>query len=224
VIAATGVAATVAGVAAAAKPVSGTIAGPVTAVRGRTFTLKSSLSPTGNSNVHVAATTAITEQRDASRADLTRGACVSAVGQKGKKGVVQAVRLTLFAPVQGRCQPEFGGRRAGGPQGTPRPPTQPRPPQRSTSPGTRAGFSFAAGAIVTVDRSVLTVHNQQGSTKIAISSKTEIVKTARVGAGSIKVGLCAFVYGTSTDKGVDVSAQSVSLFKPAAQGCIARRR
>jgi len=52
----------VAATAAAATPVEGAIAGPVTAVRGSTFTVETTLSPTGGSLVKPVAKTVIIEQ------------------------------------------------------------------------------------------------------------------------------------------------------------------
>lgn len=226
-VAVTGLAAAAAGVAAAAKPVSGTIAGPVTAVQGKTFTLKSSLSPTGKSKVHVVSKTVITMQTSGTRDDLKKGVCVFALGQKNTQGVVEATRLMLSAPVKGTCQTGFRGGRSGGtpPQGA-QPPRQgaPRPRQGSGPGDNGANFGFASGAITAVAGSVLTVRGPQGSTKVAISAKTELVKTARVGTSAIRVGLCTFVRGTSTDKGVNVTAESVDVFKPTAQGCTGRVR
>ncbi len=205
--------AAVAGTARAAGPVSGSIAGPVTAVQGQTFTLRSSLSPTGKSKVHVGTATPITEQETASRAEVKKGICVSAVGQKGKNGVVRADRLTLSAPVNGSCQTGLGGRRVQRPSGAQ------RPPQGSRRRAVPATFGFAAGAVVAVNGSVLSVHGRQGSIKVALSAKTQIGRLVRVTMAAIKVGLCTFVQGTSTDKGVNVTARSVSLFEAGANGC-----
>jgi hypothetical protein len=58
---------------------------------------------------------------------------------------------------------------------------------------------------------------------VTLSSKTAYTKTVTVGASAIKAKLCAFVRGTSTDKGVTISAQNVSLSKPVSGKCIARR-
>lgn len=221
-VAAAGIAAVTAGAAAAAKPVTGTIGGPVTVVQGQTFTLKSSLSPTGKTKVHVKSATVIREQQTASRSALKKGVCVVALGQKNKQGVVQATRVMLSAPVKGSCQSGFGERRGNGtpPQGAPQPPRNgQQPPQGRRPPGNQANFGFASGGITAVSGSVLTVHGRQGTTKVAVSSKTEIVRTARVGMPAVKVGLCAFVRGTSTDKGVNVTAQSIDLSKPGPQGC-----
>src|SRR5262249_42126151 len=58
------------GIAAAASPVSGSIAGPVTSVNGDTFTLTSSLSPTGKATVKVTPATVVTEQAAGFKDDL----------------------------------------------------------------------------------------------------------------------------------------------------------
>ncbi len=220
VVALAGGAALTAGMTRAAAPVAGTIAGPVMSVQGQSFTLRSSLSPTGKSKVHVGSSTAITEQATGARAALKKGVCVSAVGQKGKNGVVQASRLTLSAPVKGNCQTGFGRRQGSGPP----PSGARRPPQGSPQGRFPANFGFAGGAINAVSGSVVTVRNQQGSTKVALSSKTQISRLVRVTMSAVKVGLCTFVQGTSTDKGVNVTARSISLFKPGANGCTMGRQ
>ena len=50
---------------ATAAPVRGSISGPITAVAGSTFKVKTSLSPTGTSTVTVAEKTTIVEQETA---------------------------------------------------------------------------------------------------------------------------------------------------------------
>ena len=54
---------------------------------------------------------------------------------------------------------------------------------------------------------------------VAIAAKAQFTKTVQVGASAIKVKLCAFVRGTSADKGVTVAAQTIGLSKPGANGC-----
>lgn len=229
-IAATAVAAIAAGVAAAAKPVSGTIGGPVTAVSGQTFTLKSSLSPKGHAKVHVASATAMTRQVTGTHADLRKGTCVVALGQKNKQGVVQAMRVMLSRPVKGKCSAGFGGGRpSGGPpggQGARRPPQgggqQPQGSRPPANFGNFANFGLATGAITAVNGSSVTLHNQSGSAKVTLQPKAQIVKTTTATMSAVKVGTCAFVQGTSTDKGANVNAQTVRLFQPTARGCLGR--
>lgn len=229
-VAATAVAAIAAGVAAAAKPVSGTIGGPVTAVSGQTFTLKSSLSPKGHARVHVAAKTVLTQQVSGTHADLKKGTCIVALGQKNKQGTVQASRVMLSSPVKGSCMSGFGrpggapGQRGGRPpQGSGRPPQGAGQPPRGSRPfGNFANFGLATGAITAVNGSVVSVHSRNGNSKVTLQAKAQIVKTATVESSAVKVGLCAFVQGTSTDKGANVAAQTVRLFQPTARGCLGR--
>jgi hypothetical protein len=219
-VVAAGAAALAAGSALAASPPrGGSIAGPVTSVKGSTFSLKSSLSPTGSSKVSVASSTTISEQVTASRSDLKKGVCAFAVGRKDAKGVVEATRVMLSAPVKGSCGGGFVRRRPPG-NGTP----APRPGRGARPPASRSGFAFAGGGITAVTGSSLTVKGRQGSARIALSSATQIVRTAHVTASAVRVGLCAFVQGTSADKGVTVKAQSVDLSKPGPRGCITARR
>ena len=200
----------------AASPVTGSIFGPVTAVRGGTFELSSSLSPTGHAKVSVSSSTAITEQATAPRSSLEVGACVAATGSRNAKGVVAADRITLSSAVEGQCTNGFG-RRPGGnrPPGARRPGTG-TTPQRP--PGGFAGagnFGFAFGKVTAIKGSTLTVSGTRGTTKVtttvSVSSKTRLEETRKVGASAVTTKLCAFVNGTSTDKGVTVEAQRVAL-------------
>jgi hypothetical protein len=211
------------GVAAAATPVAGSIAGPVTAVKGSTFTVKTTLSPTGSSRVHVAASTVITEQGAGTRADLKQGVCTTAIGSKNARGVVVAMRVMLSAPAKGQCGFGFGrrGRPNRPPNGTNRPPSGTNRPPNG---GGFANFGIASGAITAVKGTTITVHGRQGNASFTLAAKAQITKTVRVTQGAIKVKLCAFVRGTSADKGVTVAAQDVALSKPAAGGCNSRFR
>ena len=103
--------------ATAATPVQGSVFGPIVSVQGTTFTLTTSLSPSGKSKVTVGKAT-ITEQSTAPRSSLKVGACVSATGARNSKGVVAATRITISAPVKGQCGTGFGGGRGSGPPRT----------------------------------------------------------------------------------------------------------
>jgi Domain of unknown function (DUF5666) len=203
------------GLAAAATPVSGSVDGPVTAVKGSTFKLKTSLSPTGSSTVSVVSATVITEQAVAPHSALRKGACVMAVGKKNAKGVVTASRVTVSAAVKGSCTSGFtrrGGTGGGPPQGG----GGQRPPGGFTG---SANFGFAFGQVTKTKGSTLTVKGFRGTTTVTVPAKTQVLETKRVGPSAIEVKMCAFVRGTSTDKGVKVKAQNVSLSKPTKTGC-----
>ena len=207
--------------AAAAAPVAGSIAGPVTAVNGSTFTVKTPLSPTGSSNVHVGSTTVVSEQASGTRTDLVKGVCVTAIGSKSGKGEIAATRVMVTAPTKGQCSVGFGrGQRPnGGPRGGASPPR--RPP---TGAGGFADVGFANGAITAVKGSTYTVHGPRGPARFTLASSAQITRTVRVGPSAIKAKLCVFVRGTSADKGITVTAQDVALSKPGPGGCTPRFR
>jgi hypothetical protein len=208
--------------AAGAAPVAGSVAGPVTAVKGQTFKLTTSLSPTGSSTVSIGSATTITEQVAGARDDVRTGACVTAIGAKGAKGIVTALRVTITQPVKGQCSGGFG--RPGGngtrPRGT-------RPP--GTGTGTRrppgangngfANFGFAFGKVTAVKGATVTVKGQAGSTSVTLTKTSQFSKTEDVAASAVAVKLCAFVQGTSPDKGVTVKAQQIRLTEPGTRGC-----
>ena len=212
--------------ATAAAPVQGSVFGPVVSVSGSTFTITTSLSPSGKSKVSAGAAT-ITEQATAPKSSLKVGACVAASGTRNSKGVVAATRITISAPVKGQCGGGFafrGGPGPGGGTGTPpggRPGTIPRPPGGF---GGNANFGFAFGSLTKVSDSTLTVRGRSfGSTSatttttVTVSSKTTLLETETVKPSAIAVKECAFVRGTSTDKGITVKATNIAL-SPEANG------
>jgi Domain of unknown function (DUF5666) len=218
------------GVAAGATPVQGSVVGPVTAVKGKTFTMTTPASlnvPKNTAKVTVVSSTVITEQKAGTRKNVKKGLCASAMGTRNSKGVVAAQRITLTKPVKGACNTGFGrGTRSGG-SGTPPSGGQFPPPNGGGGGGGGFGrsgnFGFAFGKITAVKGSTLTVKGTRGTTTttttVTLSSKTQVDQTLQVKVSAIKVKLCAFVRGTSTDAGATVKAQSVALSQPTASGC-----
>lgn len=143
-------------VASAASPVQGSLYGPVVSVKGTTFTITTTLSPSGKSLVS-AGSAKITEQEVAPRSSLKVGACAMANGARNAKGVVAAARITISQPVKGSCTNGFArGGRVGGnrPPGT-TPPTGSRRPPGGFGGNTNFGFAF--GSVTKVSGSTLTV-------------------------------------------------------------------
>lgn len=202
-----------AGVATAA-PVRGSISGPITAVDGSTFKVKTSLSPTGTSTVTVGKAAAIVEQRTGTQADLKKGTCVMATGTTKNK-VVDATRISITG--QTSCTNPFRGRRPNRNGGA--------PPARQGGNGNPNGFrrpanlGLAFGTVTAVKGSTLTVKGARGTTTVSVSGKTAITETARVGTAALAKSLCAFVFGTSANKGVTVQATDVELSKPVNGSC-----
>jgi hypothetical protein len=223
------VACVVVGVAAAAAPVTGTLSGPVTAVKGSTFTITTTLSPTGKSTIDVSKSTTIVGQETVASSTLKTGDCVMATGAKSSKGVVTAQRISLTASVKGKCTVAFGRGGGGG-----RPTGGTRPPGTGAGGaggaggggggfGNSANFGFAFGAISAVKGDTLTVKGTLGgkavTTTVTVSAKTQISKMVDLAVSAVAVKDCAFVSGTSTDKGVTVNAKNVNITKPTSTGC-----
>ncbi len=220
--------------AAAAAPVSGSVFGPIVSVAGKSFKLTTSLSPTGSSTVSIGSATAITEQVAASRSRIHVGDCVSAVGAR-TGSAISAFRITISQPVQGRCTGGFPGRRGrgGGPSG--RLPgaggvggaaggSNPQRPPGVFSGGFGGGnFGFASGGVTSFNGSTLTVQRKQNGTTtkstVTITKQTSFTEIDRVSSSSVKTKMCAFVFGTSSDHGKTVQAQSITLSPPGANGC-----
>jgi hypothetical protein len=198
----------------AVSPVQGSVFGPVISVKGTTFTITTSLSPSGKSSVS-AATARLTEQASAPKSSLKVGACVMATGARNSKGVVTADRITISQPVKGSCTTGFAGRGGTRPNGTAPPTGNRTPPAGGFNRSGNVGFAF--GAITKMSGSTLAVKGPSfGSTAsrtttVAVTSKTSLLETKTVKPSAIAVKMCAFVRGTSTDKGVTVKATSVAL-------------
>ncbi len=222
--------------ATAAAPVEGSIAGPVTKVDGATFSVKTTLSPTGSSLVHATSKTTITSQATGRPGDLRKGTCVVAFGTK-KGAVVQATRVTLTPKTAIGCGGGFFGGRGirrtpGATPGQPlNPPADVAPPAgagQGPPAGGRAFFAnagFVAGTIATAKSKTLKVKGRDGTTTtVALTAKTEISKTVTVKPTAIALKDCVFVRGTSTDKGISVTASDVRVSKPLNGNCTATPR
>lgn len=199
----------IAALALAAAPVQGSVFGPVVSVKGATFTITTSLSPNGKSKVSAGSAT-ITEQATAPRSSLKVGACVMASGTRNGKGVVAATRITISQPVKGSCTNGFRG---GGGTRVTRPPGGTRTPPPGGFSARSGGFAF--GAVTKLSGSTLTVKGSFGSTSrtatVTVSSKTALVRTVTVKPTAVTLKTCAFVNGTSADKGASVKATRIAL-------------
>jgi hypothetical protein len=210
--------------ASAASPVQGSLFGPVVSVKGTTFTITTSLSPSGKSLVS-AGSAKITEQAVAPKSSLKVGACVMATGARNAKGVVAATRITISQPIKGSCTNGFAGRGggAGGNRTRTTPPTGGQRPPGGFGGGANSGFAF--GSVTKKSGSTLTVKGTSfGSsaprtTTVTVSSKTSLTRTISVAASTIKVKTCAFVRGTSADKGLTVKATSVAITRETKGTC-----
>jgi hypothetical protein len=192
--------------ATAVSPVQGSVFGPIVSVSGTTFTITTPLSPNGKSIVS-AAGARITEPVAAPRSSLKVGACVAVFGSRNAKGVVAATRITISEAVEGKCTPA-GGFRVG-PTGAPPPEGAPKPGggfQPRIGPG-----GFAVGTVTKVAGSTVTVKGVREATTVTVSSKTALERIATVQATELRTKTCAFVRGTSSDKGKTVRATDIAI-------------
>ena len=157
----------------------------------------------------------VVEQKTGTRSDLKKGVCVAATGTTKNK-VIDATRISITGLKT--CTNPFRGQRPGGTGGTPPRPGNGNGFQRP------ANFGAAFGTITAVKGSTLTVKGVRGTTTVALGGKTAISETATVGTSALAKNLCAFVFGTSSDKGVTVQATTVDLSKPVQGSCQSPRR
>ena len=207
-----------AALAIASSPVQGSVFGPVVAVKGSTFTITTSLSPTGRSLVS-AGSARITEQATAPRSALKVGACVMANGAQKTKGVIAADRVSIIAPTKGSCARPFV-------RGTQPPARQggaTAPPTGGFRVGGGRSGGFAFGEVTKLAGSTLIVKGPFGTTTVTISSKTALTHLVTIKVSSITRKTCAFIRGTSTDKGKTVKAVDVSITPERNGSCTAFR-
>jgi hypothetical protein len=206
--------------ASAAAPASGFVNGTITSVKGPAFVLSTTDVPGGNAKVTLAKNAVVTKQVALEPSALKAGLCATAIGRRGSNGTVAALRLMVASPVKGQCGGGFGGRPPGAGPGR-RPPGGARPagaPPRGGRPPANVGFS--AGAITSVKGSTIKLHsNRQGTSTVTVSASTQIAQTKTADASAIDARLCAFVRGTSADKGRTIAAAVVNLTSPGSNGC-----
>lgn len=219
----TAAAALTAGVAVAATPVSGFVVGQIQSVSGKTFVLEDSDGSVSASKVLLTKSTDVTEQLTATRSQLGKGECVTAMGTKASDGTVEAMRLTISSAVKGSCSTGFfghGSRPAGAPSGRPSGGTPPAGVSGGGFSGFGNGnFGFASGKVTKLSGSTVTLKSSSGTSKASVSSSTQLTRIVTVADSKIDKGQCARVSGTSSNSGATVNATSVSLSQPTSSGC-----
>lgn len=194
--------------AAAATPLSGMVDGPVSSVNGSSFTLTTSLSPSGRSTVELSSTTKTTAQQTGKRSNLKHGVCLLVMGTSGGASIAATQIVIRSCNSAGRAT--GAGRTGGG---------SPGGGQGLIGVSRPANFALAVGTVKSISGSTLVVNGKSGSTSVKLSSSTKVERTVTVKASAIKVDECALVRGTSTDDGVTVKAETVSLTPALKSGC-----
>ena len=201
-------------------PGGGGVFGQIAAVNGNTLQVQSQSAQTA---VDVSASTIILQTSTASATDVTVGSCIvasafPAAGSSASPSSSGAVTSVAISPAtNGNCA---GGLRVGPRNGT-RPTASPRP----SAPRNRTFTPPVAGLVTGVSGSTITVSVKSAagatSTKdVTTTSSTAYTLTSSATSAALTVGRCAAVRG-ATDSAGAVTATSVTVSDPGANGCTA---
>jgi hypothetical protein len=164
------------------------------------------------------------------------GDCVAGVGSPLASGTVAARTVSVSQPVNGSCTAAgaFAGgfRGPGGFRGGRR---SPRPSNLPTPPGGFASLTTVVGRVTAVSGAGLTVLGVERTRGVAgtpspatrdvsvtVESATTVTEIEPATARAFAVGLCATAVGPTDSTGA-VTARSIVVRKPGAQGCTTRR-
>jgi hypothetical protein len=179
--------------------------GQLVQINGQTLILTG---PNGDITVTYTSSTTFTKTSIATLADITRGACVLATGQKNASGAVTATTVLISPKTATGCATRnFGPSPA--PGASPRPAFSPRPgstPRPSGPPP-----AFVIGEVTAVSGTSVTVLTQaDGSQTLTVASAATITNSATVSASALQNGQCVRANG-SRDAAGDVQATSITI-------------
>jgi Domain of unknown function (DUF5666) len=177
--------------------------GQLVQVNGQTLILTG---PNGDTTVTVTSTTTYTKTSIAALADITKGTCIVANGQKDPtSGAITATNVRISPKTAAGC-----AARGFGPNPTPgaNPPANatPRP-----SPSGQASAAFVTGEVSAVSGTSVTVKTAtSGSEKITVASAATITSTATVTVADLQNGQCLRANGPRDSAG-NVQATSITI-------------
>lgn len=177
--------------------------GQLVQVNGQTLILTG---PNGDTMVTVTATTTYTKTSIATLADIVKGTCVVANGQKDPaSGAITATNVRISPRAAAGCTAGFG---PGGNPGAFSPPANatPRP-----TPSGQANLAFVAGEVTAVSGPSITVKTAAGASQsFSVASAATITDTADVTAAALQNGQCLRAIGAKDSAG-NVQATSVTI-------------
>ena len=177
--------------------------GQLVQVNGQTLILTG---PNGDTTVTVTATTTYTKTSIATLADIIKGTCIVANGQKDPtSGAITATNVRISPKAASGCAaPGFGP--GTNPGATPPANTTPRP-----IPSGQANLAFVTGEVTAVSGPLVTVKAAAGSSQtFTVASAATITDTADVTAAALQNGQCLRANGTKDAAG-NVQATSVTI-------------
>ena len=178
--------------------------GQLVQVSGQTLILTG---PNGDTTVTVTASTTYTKTSIATLADITKGTCILATGQKDPtSGAITATMVRISPKAAAGCTAPGAG-----------PGTNPggfSPPANATprpTPSGQANLAFVTGEVTTVSGPSITVKNAAGASQtFSVASAGTITDTADVTAAALQNGQCLRANGAKDSSG-NVQATSVTI-------------
>jgi hypothetical protein len=177
--------------------------GQLVQVNGQTLILTG---PNGDTTVTVTATTTYTKTSVATLADITKGSCIVANGQKdATSGAITATNVRISPKTAAGCaaRPFAPGATPGtGPpaNATPRP-----------SPSGQPNAAFVTGEVTAASGTSVTVKTASGGTqKITVAAAATITATSEVTPAALQNGQCIRANGPRDSAG-NVQATSVTI-------------
>ena len=162
--------------------------------------------PNGDLTVTYTATTTFTKTSIATLADVLKGTCVFATGQKDAAGAVTATTVLVSPKTALGCS----ARGFGGPGGSPAPGASPRP-SPTARPSNAANGAFVSGEVTAVSGPIITVKTAaDGSQTITVASAATITDSATVTASALQNGECVRANGPKDPAG-DVQATAITI-------------
>lgn len=177
--------------------------GQLVQVNGQTLILSG---PNGDTTVTVTATTTYTKTSIATLADITKGSCIVANGQKdAASGAITATNVRVSPKTATGCavRPFAPGATPGA---TPPADATPRP-----SPSAQPNAAFVTGEVTAASGTSVTVKTAAGNSQtITVASAATITDTADVTAAALQNGQCVRANG-ARDAAGNVQATSVTI-------------
>jgi hypothetical protein len=177
--------------------------GQLVQVNGQTLILSG---PNGDTTVTVTASTTYTKTSIATLADITKGSCIVANGQKDPaSGAVTATNVRISPRAASGCAAgQFGP--GANPRATPPANPTPRP-----SPSVQPNAAFVAGEVTAVSGPSVTVKTTAGAGEtFTVASAATITATADVTPADLQNGECLRANGPRDAAG-NVQAASVTI-------------
>jgi hypothetical protein len=175
-------------------------AGQLVQISGQTLILTG---PNGDITVTYTTTTTFTKTSLGTLADITRGTCIVASGQKNASGTVTATNVSVSPKTAAGCAVRAF---APAPGATPRPTPTPRP---SATP--RPNGALVIGEVTAVSGTSVTVLTQaSGSQIITVATAATITNSASVSASALQNGQCLRANGPRDSAG-NIQAMSITI-------------